>query len=49
MNRMDLDTRINRAIDRSLDGLAGRIGWLLVSVAVMAAVIYFLAAIIGGW
>lgn len=48
LRRPGLDVRINTAVDRSLDSLAGRIFWALLSVGVLYACVYYLAALIGG-
>ena len=45
---MDLDERIDRAISASLATIAGRIAWAVASLAVIWAVVYLLAALIGG-
>lgn len=45
---MDLDERIDRAINRTLDRPAGRLLWALLSVAVIYAAAWYLAALIGG-
>ena len=44
----DLDERIDRAINRSLDSTAGRLFWALLSLAVIYAVGFYAAALIGG-
>ena len=43
-----MDRRIDQLINRSLDSTAGRIVWALLSLAVIYAVGFYAAAIIGG-
>ena len=43
-----MDEWINHIIDCTLDSFAGRIVWALLSVGVIYACAYYLAALIGG-
>ena len=43
---MNLDERLDRAINRTLATFAGRIAWALLSLAVIYAVAYYLAALL---
>ena len=43
-----MDRRIDQLINRTLDSTAGRLVWALLSLAVIYAVAYYLAALLGG-
>ena len=43
-----MDRRIDQLINRTIDSTAGRIVWALLSLAVIYAVGFYAAAIIGG-
>lgn len=43
-----MDEWINHIIDRTLDSLAGRIAWALLSVGVIYACAFYFASILGG-
>ena len=43
-----MDRRIDQLINRSLDSVAGRIVWALLSVGVIYVCAFFFASLIGG-